>query len=162
MFIQQREQKLFGWFASLGIENQAKLPLLAVTLKFDCLLVCSTLFWLYSGGLISKGHPLGATGLAQCAELCWQVSFVSTFLEHPSPPPSLLVPLEGQCFFFCTVLLGTSQSAVKPSFCFGKQHFTGKSCCQATSLYFSYRSGIFPTLYFMIFAEEDQGPAALK
>jgi sterol carrier protein 2 len=26
-----------------------------------------------SGGLISKGHPLGATGLAQCAELCWQV-----------------------------------------------------------------------------------------
>ena len=27
-----------------------------------------------SGGLISKGHPLGATGLAQCAELCWQVS----------------------------------------------------------------------------------------
>jgi acetyl-CoA acetyltransferase len=29
-----------------------------------------------SGGLISKGHPLGATGLAQCAELCWQV--------HPS------------------------------------------------------------------------------
>lgn len=26
-----------------------------------------------SGGLLSKGHPLGATGLAQCAELCWQV-----------------------------------------------------------------------------------------
>jgi len=26
-----------------------------------------------SGGLISKGHPLGATGLAQCSELCWQV-----------------------------------------------------------------------------------------
>nr|WP_042183515.1 lipid-transfer protein [Kibdelosporangium sp. MJ126-NF4]CTQ98242.1 3-ketoacyl-CoA thiolase (EC 2.3.1.16) [Kibdelosporangium sp. MJ126-NF4] len=26
-----------------------------------------------SGGLISKGHPLGATGLAQCAELTWQV-----------------------------------------------------------------------------------------
>ena len=26
-----------------------------------------------SGGLISKGHPLGATGLAQCAELNWQV-----------------------------------------------------------------------------------------
>ena len=24
-----------------------------------------------SGGLISKGHPIGATGLAQCAELCW-------------------------------------------------------------------------------------------
>ena len=26
-----------------------------------------------SGGLISKGHPLGATGLAQCAELNWQM-----------------------------------------------------------------------------------------
>ena len=26
-----------------------------------------------SGGLISKGHPIGATGLAQCAELCWQL-----------------------------------------------------------------------------------------
>jgi len=26
-----------------------------------------------SGGLISKGHPLGATGLAQCAELSWQL-----------------------------------------------------------------------------------------
>jgi sterol carrier protein 2 len=24
-----------------------------------------------SGGLISKGHPLGATGVAQCAELTW-------------------------------------------------------------------------------------------
>jgi acetyl-CoA acyltransferase len=26
-----------------------------------------------SGGLISKGHPLGATGIAQCAELNWQL-----------------------------------------------------------------------------------------
>merc|ERR1719281_1695698 len=26
-----------------------------------------------SGGLISKGHPLGATGVAQCAELNWQL-----------------------------------------------------------------------------------------
>ncbi|TSD95989.1 lipid-transfer protein [Skermania sp. ID1734] len=26
-----------------------------------------------SGGLISKGHPLGATGLAQCAEMTWQL-----------------------------------------------------------------------------------------
>ena len=30
-----------------------------------------------SGGLISKGHPLGATGLAQCAELTWQVRGVA-------------------------------------------------------------------------------------
>ncbi len=29
--------------------------------------------WNPSGGLISKGHPLGATGLAQCAELTWQL-----------------------------------------------------------------------------------------
>jgi sterol carrier protein 2 len=26
-----------------------------------------------SGGLIAKGHPLGATGLAQCTELTWQL-----------------------------------------------------------------------------------------
>ena len=44
-----------------------------------------------SGGLISKGHPLGATGLAQCAELTWQlrgtadkrqVGNVSAALQH--------------------------------------------------------------------------------
>lgn len=26
-----------------------------------------------SGGLESKGHPIGATGVAQCVELCWQL-----------------------------------------------------------------------------------------
>lgn len=26
-----------------------------------------------SGGLISKGHPIGATGVAQCCELTWQL-----------------------------------------------------------------------------------------
>lgn len=26
-----------------------------------------------SGGLLSKGHPLGATGPAQCTELVWQL-----------------------------------------------------------------------------------------
>ena len=44
-----------------------------------------------SGGLISKGHPLGATGVAQCAELVWQlrgwannrlVEGVSAALQH--------------------------------------------------------------------------------
>ncbi|MCJ1431927.1 hypothetical protein MMC27_001283 [Xylographa pallens] len=44
-----------------------------------------------SGGLISKGHPLGATGVAQCAELVWQlrgwantrlVTGVSAALQH--------------------------------------------------------------------------------
>ena len=34
-----------------------------------------------SGGLESKGHPLGATGLAQCAELCWQVSIFQWFIN---------------------------------------------------------------------------------
>ena len=33
------------------------------------------------GGLISKGHPLGATGLAQSAELNWQVSHSLVFKE---------------------------------------------------------------------------------
>lgn len=27
-----------------------------------------------SGGLESKGHPIGATGLGQCAEIVWQVA----------------------------------------------------------------------------------------
>lgn len=44
-----------------------------------------------SGGLMSKGHPLGATGLAQCAELVWhlrgiagnrQVEGAQTALQH--------------------------------------------------------------------------------
>ena len=44
-----------------------------------------------SGGLLSKGHPLGATGLAQCTELVWQlrgqadkrqVDGVKTALQH--------------------------------------------------------------------------------
>lgn len=44
-----------------------------------------------SGGLISKGHPLGATGLAQCAELVWhlrgwannrQVNGTNAALQH--------------------------------------------------------------------------------
>jgi acetyl-CoA acetyltransferase len=44
-----------------------------------------------SGGLLAKGHPLGATGLAQCAELVWhlrgmagarQVENARTALQH--------------------------------------------------------------------------------
>ncbi|CCQ12798.1 Acetyl-CoA acetyltransferase [Pseudoalteromonas luteoviolacea B = ATCC 29581] len=30
-----------------------------------------------SGGLMSKGHPIGATGLAQCTELCWHLRGVA-------------------------------------------------------------------------------------
>jgi sterol carrier protein 2 len=37
-----------------------------------------------SGGLISKGHPLGATGLAQCAEINWQIRQMATNRQVPS------------------------------------------------------------------------------
>jgi len=37
-----------------------------------------------SGGLISKGHPLGATGIAQCAELCWQLRGMATNRQVPN------------------------------------------------------------------------------
>lgn len=37
-----------------------------------------------SGGLISKGHPLGATGLAQCAELCWQLRGEADLRQVPN------------------------------------------------------------------------------
>lgn len=36
-----------------------------------------------SGGLLSKGHPLGATGLAQCAELTWQMRGVAGRRQVP-------------------------------------------------------------------------------
>lgn len=36
-----------------------------------------------SGGLISKGHPLGATGLAQAAELVWQLRGVAGERQVP-------------------------------------------------------------------------------
>ena len=37
-----------------------------------------------SGGLISKGHPLGATGLAQCYELCSQVMWNKSIIYNKS------------------------------------------------------------------------------
>lgn len=36
-----------------------------------------------SGGLISKGHPLGATGIAQCAELVWHLRGWANNREAP-------------------------------------------------------------------------------
>jgi acetyl-CoA acetyltransferase len=36
-----------------------------------------------SGGLISKGHPIGATGLAQCAELTWQMRGTANARQVP-------------------------------------------------------------------------------
>ncbi|RVE53837.1 hypothetical protein evm_001499 [Chilo suppressalis] len=38
-----------------------------------------------SGGLIAKGHPLGATGLAQCAELVWQLRGEAGERQVPNP-----------------------------------------------------------------------------
>jgi len=42
-----------------------------------------------SGGLISKGHPLGATGLAQCAELCWQLRRMAGARQVPNATGAL-------------------------------------------------------------------------
>ncbi len=37
-----------------------------------------------SGGLISKGHPLGATGLSQVAELSWQLRGMASERQVPN------------------------------------------------------------------------------
>ena len=37
-----------------------------------------------SGGLTSKGHPLGATGFAQCCELCWQLRGIAGKRQVPN------------------------------------------------------------------------------
>jgi acetyl-CoA acyltransferase len=42
-----------------------------------------------SGGLISKGHPLGATGLAQCAELTWQLRGTADARQVPDVTAAL-------------------------------------------------------------------------
>jgi acetyl-CoA acetyltransferase len=42
-----------------------------------------------SGGLISKGHPLGATGLAQCAEMNWQIRGLSEKRQVPGAKVAL-------------------------------------------------------------------------
>jgi acetyl-CoA acetyltransferase len=42
-----------------------------------------------SGGLISKGHPLGATGLAQCAELNWQLRGLAEKRQVPNVKAAL-------------------------------------------------------------------------
>ena len=52
-----------------------------------------------SGGLLSKGHPLGATGLAQCAELVWQLNGVAEKRQVPNARVALQhnVGLGGAC-----------------------------------------------------------------
>ena len=42
-----------------------------------------------SGGLISKGHPLGATGLAQCSELTWQLRGTADARQVPGAKVAL-------------------------------------------------------------------------
>ena len=42
-----------------------------------------------SGGLISKGHPLGATGLAQCSELSWQLRGIADARQVPDAKVAL-------------------------------------------------------------------------
>ena len=42
-----------------------------------------------SGGLLSKGHPLGATGLAQCTELVWQLRGQSEKRQVPGARTAL-------------------------------------------------------------------------
>ncbi|KOS22287.1 Non-specific lipid-transfer protein [Escovopsis weberi] len=41
-----------------------------------------------SGGLISKGHPLGATGVAQCAELVWHLRGWANNRATPAARPT--------------------------------------------------------------------------
>jgi acetyl-CoA acyltransferase len=52
-----------------------------------------------SGGLLSKGHPLGATGLAQCAELVWQLNGMAEKRQVPGARIALQhnVGLGGAC-----------------------------------------------------------------
>lgn len=52
-----------------------------------------------SGGLISKGHPLGATGLAQCCELNWQLRGIADKRQVPNAQIALQhnIGLGGAC-----------------------------------------------------------------
>ena len=57
-------------YEALGLCDEGKAPDL---IEADALTYGGQWVVNPSGGLISKGHPLGATGLAQCAELNWQL-----------------------------------------------------------------------------------------
>jgi sterol carrier protein 2 len=45
---------------------------------------CYSHYYNLSGGLLSKGHPLGATGVAQCAELSWQLRNMAGLRQVPN------------------------------------------------------------------------------
>jgi acetyl-CoA C-acetyltransferase len=48
-----------------------------------------------SGGLLSRGHPLGATGLAQVAELCWQLTGRAGDRQVPGARTALVETMGG-------------------------------------------------------------------
>ncbi|HEY8535359.1 MAG TPA: thiolase family protein [Vicinamibacterales bacterium] len=48
-----------------------------------------------SGGLIARGHPLGATGLAQCAELVWQLRGEAGARQADAPRIAVLETMGG-------------------------------------------------------------------
>jgi sterol carrier protein 2 len=52
-----------------------------------------------SGGLIAKGHPLGATGLAQCAELVWQLRGEAGERQVSIPSLAINIVLKKNIFF---------------------------------------------------------------
>ena len=56
-----------------------------------------------SGGLISKGHPLGATGLAQCTELCWQLRDMAGERQVPGAKIALQHNLGLHTAIVCTM-----------------------------------------------------------
>lgn len=68
-----------------------------------------------SGGLISKGHPLGATGLAQCAELCWQVQGRADKRQVPNAKLALQhnLGLGGACIVAAYQKYNTNQAKPK-------------------------------------------------
>lgn len=53
------------------VENMLSIQVVVLLGKFLILTLKTKLK--KKNNLFSKGHPLGATGLAQCAELCWQL-----------------------------------------------------------------------------------------
>lgn len=52
-----------------------------------------------SGGLLSKGHPIGASGIAQCNELCWQLKGMAELRQVPNAKIALqhTLGLGGAC-----------------------------------------------------------------
>merc|ERR1711860_222063 len=71
-----------------------------------------------SGGLISKGHPLGATGLAQCSELCWQLRGMAGKRQVPNAQVALQhnLGLGGACVISLYKKASPSSAVVEKNF----------------------------------------------